>query len=627
MNKHIERGTVKNDKDSFLKFPERSVCLFYRWSSVALFVLAAYLITVVYNRSFFCKAEELSLFLPTRLFFTDCMQQAGGLLVYGGAFLTQFFYYPWLGGTFLVGLLWLLQFFVVKAFWVPDRYFPLTFIPSVMLLLSAVQLGYLIYILKSPGYLYSNLLGTIVSVCCFWGYRQLPSWPLRSLALFLFVSLAYPLFGFYALWSVLLCVVYEGAVIFKEKTGVHWIPVGTGIFMAVTVPYLYYVFFYSQMWFGRIYTASLPDFYFNKAEIVLWIPFFVTGISLLLFICCLFMSPVKREKRFFPGVVFFVFLLSLVALWKYSWHDENFRVSLDMDRAVFRNDWEGVLKLARRLKGEPTRLIVMHTNLALQKTGRAGDEMFRYKNSSTPYVVYRDPQVLRQMGAKSLYFHYGKINYCYRWCMEDKVEYGQKVEYLKYMVKCALLNREPELARKYNNVLKKTWFHKDWAVRYQRFIDDPASMEEDPEFRAITPLMAYDNLLDGDAGLLEVYLLNNFAYMEGGPEKLVELSLQCNLILKNIERFWPRFFLYAKTHDRLPVHYQEAALLYAYLERKVDVSPFRIDPSVHSRFTELIRMSETYGDRPEEFTRAVMKRSFGNTFWYYYFFVKDLKTN
>lgn len=627
MKKNIERGTVKNRKNAVLKFPDKRTYSYYRWGSTVIFLIAAYAVTAWCNGSFLMKAEELSLFLPTRLFFADCMQTAGGGLVWCAAFLTQFFYYPWLGSTLLIGLLWALQILVVKAFRVPDRYFPLSFIPSVMLLWSVVQVGYLIYILKSPGYLYSNLLGTLVSVGSFWGYRQLPSRMFRSFALLLYVPLTYPLFGFYGLWSVFLCAVYESAIFFKEKTPGSWIPVAIGVATAAIVPYFYFVCFYSQMWFGRIYIASLPDFYFNRTEIVLWIPFIVTGICLTRFVFFLFAQPQKPVKRAFPAVVFGVYLLSLAALWKYSWRDENFSVSLDMDRAVFRNDWETVLKLAKNLREEPTRLIVMYTNLALQKTGRAGDEMFRYKNSSAPYKVFRDPQILRQAGARAIYFQYGKINYCYRWCMEDKVEYGLKVEYVKYMVKCALLNGEFELARKYNRVLEKTLFHKNWAAKYRTFIETPALMEKDPEFKAITPLMAYDNLLDGDAGLLEVYLLNNFAYMEGGPQELVELSLQCNLIQKNIERFWPRFFLYAKTHERIPVHYQEAALLYAYLERKVDVSRFEIAPSVRNRFGELIKMSEAYGNKPEEFTRAVMKKNFGDTFWYYYFFVKDLKTN
>ena len=234
---------------------------------------------------------------------------------------------------------------------------------------------------------------------------------------------------------------------------------------------------------------------------------------------------------------------------------------------------------------------------------------------------------MRNTGAKALYFQYGKINYCYRWCMEDKVEYGMKVEYLKYMVKCALLNEEFALAQKYNSTLAQTLFHKDWAEKYQRYIDEPQLMAEDAEFKMIKPLMAYNNALEGDGGLLEAYLISQIAYMEGGPPELVELSLQCNLVQKDIARFWPRFILYARTHDRLPLHYQEAAILYSYLERKVDYRQFKIEDEVVTRFDKFIKLSEQMAGQSDEKSKEVFKPYFSDTFWYYYFFVKGLKTS
>jgi len=298
-----------------------------------------------------------------------------------------------------------------------------------------------------------------------------------------------------------------------------------------------------------------------------------------------------------------------------------------MDRAMDGEDWETVVDCAAGLKGEPTRLMVLDTDLALYKLGRAGDEMFKYKISDTPYKVRSPMSVMRIVGAKALYYNFGKINYCYRWCMEDKVEYGMKVEYLKYMVRCALLNGEFALAQKYNNVLLDTWFHRSWAEKYQRYIDNPDLMDESDEFKSIRPLMAYENILEGDGGLLEGYLIGEMVRLSGGPEPLVELSLQCSLIQKDIAAFWPRFILYARTHDRLPVHYQEAAVLYSQLEKKVDYRMFNIDQAVVDRFNRFIDMSEQFAGIPDGNLKGIFKPQFGDTFWYYYFFIKDLKTS
>ena len=175
--------------------------------------------------------------------------------------------------------------------------------------------------------------------------------------------------------------------------------------------------------------------------------------------------------------------------------------------------------------------------------------------------------------------------------------------------------------------MAQTLFHKDWAEKYQRYIDEPQLMAEDAEFKMIKPLMAYNNALEGDGGLLEAYLISQIAYMEGGPPELVELSLQCNLVQKDIARFWPRFILYARTHDRLPLHYQEAAILYSYLERKVDYRQFKIEDEVVTRFDKFIKLSEQMAGQSDEKSKEVFKPYFSDTFWYYYFFVKGLKTS
>jgi hypothetical protein len=611
----------------------------YRIISFVLFVLAGYFFTAFYNNDFFKWAEELSLFLPTRLFFIENMKIAGGLLSYGGTFLTQFFYYPLLGSTLFILLLLLIQFVTIKAFEISKSYFSLSFIPSVLLLLSVTEVGYVLFSLKSPGYLFSNSLGVLITLSCFWAYRKIKKEWIRTVALFLFIVLTYPLFGFYTLFTALLCI---GGGTLRRTKGVVFI--FFYCLLLIFIPYLYYTYVYSQMQQCNIYLAGLPKFYFTQAELSLWMPFILLFLFLLSLLTFLFKKQTnieptnrkpaakKKTSDFSPVFSFTVFILSLCFLYFHSFRDENFKTELKMNQAIEANDWAKIVSLGKdrnktSAKSPLTRLIIMDYNLALYKLGRAGDQLFSIDNNSILQKTQRPPLVLVHTGAQPLYFQYGKINYSYRWCMENTVEYGWCVDRLKYMVKCSLVNGEFALAQKYNNTLKKTVFHKKWANKYQRYIDEPRLIAEDAEFKAIQPLMAYESLPDGDGNLLEAYILNSFAYMKGGPPEIVELSLQCNLVLKNVERFWPRFFLYARTHDRIPVHYQEAALLYSYLEKKVDISKFDLDKGVVDRFNQLVALSQKYEYNSEEKNKAIFKPQFGNTFWYYYFFVKDIKTN
>jgi hypothetical protein len=586
-----------------------------------IFIGAAYFLTAFYNAGFLSWAAEISLFLPTRLFFINTMQTAGGLLSYLGLFLNQFFYYPWLGSTLFIALQGVVIWLTVKTFKIPENYFPLAFLPSILLLTSLSEVGYLLYVLKSPGYLFANTLGIIAVLASLSGYQKIKSTPIKPVAIALFVALTYPLFGFYTLFTVLLVIVTEVKQLtnsrgLRLKSAMATILIG--LLFSIVIPYLCYTYLYSGMQWHWTYLAGLPKFYL-KLEFRLWLPFIVLFVILLLF-------SVFKDLKVLKALSLILFAIFIIGSYFYADRDTNFRTELKMNKAIEANDWEEVVRLGKQQKTAPTRLIIMDYNLALFKLGRAGDEMFAVNQGSVVAQTNRPDMIMMHLGAKPVYFQYGKVNYCYRWCMEDMVEYGMTVQGLKYMVKCAVGMGDFALAQKYNNVLKKTLFHKAWANEYQQYIDTPKSFLEIPEIKAIKPLLAYENLLDGDGGLLELYVLNSFAFMQGGPPDIVELSIQCNLVLKNIERFWPRYFLYARTHDRIPVHYQEAAILYAYLENR-DASKLKTDAGVIERFDRLLAMSKLYEDKPDEFNAKMFKPQFGNTFWYYYFFVKDIKTN
>ncbi len=586
-----------------------------------LFVAVAAWLSVV-NADYFWKAQELSLFVPSSAYFLDKMQVAGGFLSYCGCLLVQFFYYPWLGCALLILLSLALASLVGKAFNIPGRWSLLALIPATMMFLSTVDLGYLIYSIKAQGYIYSNILGLMFASAMFLCYRKIGNKWLKYALLVVIVAGFYPVAGSYALLAAILSALYE----MTNKGKKDWIAAVIAVALVAIVPQIYFWSVYERMTVFYIYLAGLPRFYMGAR--VLYEPFIVTFVTLAI----LAILAGRWNKGTSPTKVKFAIsaiigVASVVCMGYCAFDDENFRVTIKMDRAMNNDDWNEVVNSIATLKGEPTRLMVLNTDLALYKLGRAGDEMFKYKISDTPYKVPMPMSVMRIVGAKAIYYHFGKINYCYRWCMEDKVEYGMKVEYLKYMVKCALLNGEYKLAQKYNNVLHKTWFHSDWADKYQRFIDNPELIKEDAEFKSIIPLMAYEDALEGDGGLLEGYVIGDMVRLAGGPEPLVELSLQCALIQKDIEAFWPRFMLYARTHERLPIHYQEAAILYSFLEHKVDYRQFKIDKAVEERFNQFINMSQQYAGIPEQNLKGLFSKQYGGTFWYYYFFITNLKTS
>ena len=79
-------------------------------------------------------------------------------------------------------------------------------------------------------------------------------------------------------------------------------------------------------------------------------------------------------------------------------------------------------------------------------------------------------------------YYIGRFNQSYRWAMEHSVQYGKRVFFLKYMVKDALMNGEIKLAKRYNDMLLKTMYHRKWAREMNRYIEDPSLIGKNPEF-------------------------------------------------------------------------------------------------------------------------------------------------
>lgn len=590
-------------------------------SALLVFIASAYYYLLVINSNFLYKIQELSLFLPTKLYFTHHMSLPGGLLSWLGSFFTQFFYYPWLGSFIFVSFIILSQFLVLKVFRIKAKYFTLTFIVSFALLLTITELGYLIYNITVQGYVYSNLLGFIAVLLALWLYRTIDSESIRSVFSVFFLSFCYPLFGFYAILAGSIFLVTDIKTWIKSKSKNGWMPIITVFIALLGIPYLYYSNYYTQLEFARIYIEGLPDIPFLKQAIyAFWTPYLVLILTFVLFSLTPFHKSTKEPQLLSLIIGLLGFLLALFWFVKISYKDANFQTEIAMDKAIFENRWEDVLKLAKDNNEEPTRIIVMDTRLALQKLNQAGDKLFTFPDGSMR-VKSPAPRKLLYIMGKQMYFQYGQTSFCYHWCVEDMVENGMKVEYLKYMVKCTLIKGELKLAQKYNDMLKMTLFHKDWADKYQKYIDNPISMINDSEFKAIRPLTAFKDQLDDNYGSLESSILTSFANSDCATIELLEYSLQSSMLIKSSELFWPRYFSYVRTHQRVPRYYQEAALFFSYFERKVDISGQNIDPQILEHFKQLLKTCDLNVGKSKEQNKLNFAPLFADTYWYYYFFI------
>ena len=609
---------------------------------VVLALLATACVLLIYERELLWKVQEMNLFLHTSLFLKQQMVASGWLLTWLGCYFTEFFYHPALGVTLLT-LWWALMLLVIwRTFRIPVKWMVVLLIPLAAVILMNQDLGYWVYYLKLRGNFFVAAIGTTLAVGSVWLFRLLPAkYYLRPVYMFVSTGVLYPLIGFYGLLATLLMGILLWRLQHLTLTD-RIIGSVVAILSIVFWPLFYYNYVFCQTGIHNIWWTGLPMFWVDKELPAFYIPYYVLVASLV-FLAVMEgiwkkedvrgkMEEVKGKKakgQQFPVRWLLIHLVLVLVVGYATYHfwykDHNFHKELRMEQCMESQDWEGVLKVAAADAEEPTRAIVMLRNLALFRLGRQGDEMYRYVDGSKSC---NEPVPVRMMQVVgyAMYYNYGLVNYCHRWCLEQGVEFGFRAEYLKYLMRCSLVNGEYQEARKYASLLKHTRYHKAWAEKYERFIDHTTQLKENSEFSPIFHLMTGGDVLSTDNMMAEKFIMERFLNSHSDDKLYKEMSLIAALWMKDIEMFWPRFFEYAKTLQggHMPVHYQEAAYLYGSLEHQVDVSKMPFDDQVKNDYKAFMDLANNAPTDDEEIMRGIFFDRFGHTFYYNYFFVHDL---
>ena len=341
-------------------------------------------------------------------------------------------------------------------------------------------------------------------------------------------------------------------------------------------------------------------------------------------------------------LIYFLVALWIVAFSYFFWYrNDNFCIENKQNRAMWNEDWEQVAGLAKEAD-EPTRQVVMNKNIALLKLGRSGDELFAYPEGSADIEAPVHVR-LTQTGGKMAYYQYGKFNFCYRWCVEDAVEYGWSIEYLKHAVRSMILSGEYKLAKRYVKILKRTKYYADWAGEMERYINDPTLIKKQKAFEMPLAMSCYNDALDVDESYVEAYLMKNLANVPDEMSRTyIDAAIASVLTRKDSRQFCYLLNRYVGDFKvkKLPKHYQEAALLFYELETrnhsKLSLKEYQdlekvvnkeVSMKVKSKIRRFMSLVSEHKGKSETEMAPYFKDDFGDTYFYFYFFVRNIKTN
>ena len=594
------------------------------------------------------RMQELSLWLPTRYFYGVSTIYPGGTLTWAAAYATQFFFHPWVGMGLMLLCWGAIMGLLCQLFHLRGPWRLLALLVPLALLACLVQTGYWLYYMKLQGHAWVPTLGVLLAALLAYVHFLLPGRWTKLGWMLLVGLLGYPLMG--AWWVLALALMAVPRHLRMERA--EAVNVALALAFVLVVPPIMVRQCYGQVEISQAYLAAMPSFQYGKTDCPEYrLAYYALALSMA--VCALpaliyrNSEPVYKELRLSWFVSLVLVALACLGVSKRWERDTNFHKEVSMTNAIHRLDWEGVLRtMLRQDIGEPmppTRVMVMMKNLALFRLGRAGDEMFHYPEGAeqqhAPWQVR-----MTQVGGKLLYYHYGKEGFCYRWCMEDGVEFGWSVDVLKYMTKCSLITHDWDVAQKYIDMLKKTRYHREWAELYETYVRHPERMAEDAEMKPIIPMADFPDRLDGDNTLVELYLLKTFSSGYGADPGYQEMTVLCSLIMKDIDLFWPRFHQYLNMHQQeegfhVPLHYQEAAYLYSMLEpqRPSELWPgmtnaealkrLPFDERVKQSYQQFMDFNTQCGPMSEEQKKSAFLPQFGDTFYYFYFLRRNQKTN
>ncbi|MDE7410123.1 MAG: hypothetical protein K2N09_08875 [Muribaculaceae bacterium] len=465
--------------------------------AIAAFILYAYWLLAIKNGYMLRWYDEMSLFEPTRIFFRQFLYYPGGLLRYVGTWLTQLLYYPWLGSTALIALWLLLWWFICKAFSLGRDAAPLAILILLALLVSIVQLDEAWLSLKTPGYIFSNTLGYMFTAVTVILYRLASPKPAAATTTSALIVACYPIAGFYALLAAAICTILSIRTSIKDKRYIILAGSALTILLIAVIPPVYYTCLRGNTVDNDyLYLKGLPELLMESFDTYLWIPFIATT-TIMLLLALTSGTICLKDHRYLRWFGITAVCLGFVWGVRASQKSEQLRATVLMLQRLDRNDWQGMTAIMSRIKEPPNYTMRLLNHLAIANMGREGESPSGY-SAQPGDGRHSEKFTMTAFVHVPVYYNIGRLNQSYRWAMEHTVQYGKRVFFLKYMVKDALLRGETKLARRYNDILLSTMFHRKWAEEMNRFIENPSLIDSDPDFLRILEYGKMENPDEND---------------------------------------------------------------------------------------------------------------------------------
>lgn len=289
---------------------------------------------------------------------------------------------------------------------------------------------------------------------------------------------------------------------------------------------------------------------------------------------------------------------------------------LKAEQAVKEKDWDGVLvQTEKYLKRQSSnQLIFYFRNLALFHTGQLLDHLLDYPLNmgvKALYFPWNSDSRESEYG-HFLYEDLGYINEAQRWEFEAMVVWGETAPHLLNLARYNVVNKRPEVARRFINLLKQSLFYRKDAEKLEAAL----STGKVPGLRA--PLADVKESPARFANILNIGPELQYLCEKDTTNRMAFEYLMCDLLLSNqVVRFVENLkYMQHFDYPQMPVLFEEALFMYrlGVGDEKFAETGYTVSPQTENRFK---RYYQLYQQRD----MSRLKQEFGNSYWYYLNFV------
>lgn len=549
--------------------------------------------------------EQYQLFLFDWHYFLERVAVPGGLACYVAEFITQFNYIPVLGAC-LLALVYVL---VQRMVWVlmrrhatADVYYPLSFIPSLMLWAHAgdenVMLCFFVAIMAS---LCAMLLYHVASKG-----EIFPRHRWWKIAFILIVMpLMYWCFGPCVLMVPLYILLFEG---FKGHS-LQGLALGVGA-MVYSVAVI--------LLFARGLQYPLFNLFVGVEyyRYPVYQPVMQTAIEVVTVLLPL-AAPLLPQMRRKSLLTWSQCVVLAVGGWFFINHAyDTLKYDLiEYDFLVRTRQWDKVIEKAE--KKQPSKPFdVACVNLALAMNGQLSDRLFEFFQNGAEGLF---PSFQRDMTSPlppgEAFYWLGMVNDAERYAFEAQEaipNHRKSGRLTKRITECNIINGHYEVAMKYLRTLEKSLFYRKWA-REQKTMVREGRVNGDPVYGKLRAyrqkkqdFLFSDTEMDQMLGLL---------YVQNYDNRMAFEYLMCyELLQRDLERFNEYYPLgkYAK-FSRIPNAYQQALVMqWTQQHGSFEGMPWSIEPATCNLLTQFVNI---YMKNPND--PSLSMPPLAGTFWSY----------